>query len=219
MTLDPTSGTDTVDTGASSRSFVVGIAGGSASGKTTFTTGLIAAMRTRYPDLKIELMGLDRYFYRGAPGGPRFISPSSGEELPDNNHPNSADNARFVADLDAFITQPGHPDVVVVEGLMVLHLPEIRERLDLRIFMDLEADIRALRRLLRDMNGGRGSTDPAWIATYYRECARVGHNKYVEPSRVFADLTLRGDSDFTRITPYVIAAIYEGLQSSSFNSI
>ena len=96
---------------------------------------------------------------------------------------------------------------------MAFHVPEIRERLDLRIFIDLEADLRALRRLLRDMNGGRGSTDPAWIATYYRECARVGHNAYIEPSKVHADLTLRGDADFLRVTPFVVAAIYDGAQS------
>lgn len=57
------------------------------------------------------------------------------------------------------------------------------------------------------MNGGRGSTDPQWIATYYQECARVGHNAYVEPSRVYADLIVRGDADFARVAPLLAGAI------------
>ncbi len=187
--------------------FVVGVAGGSASGKTTFTNALLDVMRRQYPHLRVELMGMDKYFYRGGPGGPRFVSPSSGEDLPDNNHPNSADNARLVADLDARLAASDTPHVLIVEGLMALHVEEIRKRLDMRVFIELEADVRALRRLLRDMNGGRGSTDPLWIATYYQECARVGHNAYVEPSRVYADLIVRGDADFARVAPLLAGAI------------
>ena len=186
---------------------VVGIAGGSASGKTTFTAALMETLRQRQPQLRVELMGMDKYFYRGAAPGPRFVSPSSGEDLPDNNHPNSADNVRLVADLDARLAAADAPDVLIVEGLMALHIEEIRQRLDVRVFIELEADVRALRRVLRDMNGGRGSTDPKWIATYYQECARVGHEAYVEPSRIYADLIVRGDADFARVTPLICGAI------------
>jgi uridine kinase len=188
-------------------SLVVGIAGGSASGKTTLTAALTRALTEASPPVLVEVMGMDRYFYRGAAGGPRLTLPSTGEDLPDNNHPNSADNARLVADLDQRVRAEDAPQVLIVEGLMALHVPEIRERLDLRLFVELDADVRALRRLLRDMNGGRGNTDPHWIATYYRECARIGHNTYVEPSRAYADLIVRGDADFTRIVPMLTAII------------
>jgi len=197
----------------SRRSVVVGIAGGSASGKTTLTAALLrvlspdSAEEPTHAPLNVEVIGLDRYFYRGAPGGPRITMPSTGEEFPDNNHPNSADNARLVTDLDALIVSENAPDIVLLEGLMTLHVPEIRDRLDLKIFVELDADLRALRRLLRDMNGTRGSTDPAWIAAYYRECARIGHNAYIEPSRVYADLIVRGDSDFDRTAPMLAAII------------
>ena len=146
---------------------------------------------------------MDRYFYRDKPGGPRFVSPTTGEEMADNNHPNSADNARLIADLRRQRSAENAPDVLLIEGLMTLHLPELREILDLRLFIELDADVRALRRLLRDMNGGRGSTDPRIISAYYRECARIGHASYVEPSRVHADLILRGDADFSRTVPMV----------------
>ena len=186
---------------------LVGIAGGSASGKTTFTAALKSHFDVEYAELRVEIVGMDRYFYRGAPGGPLFVSPSSGETLPNNNHPNSADNDRLISDLKLLVSQDDAPDVVILEGLMALHMPELREILDLKIFIELDADIRALRRLLRDTKGGRGSTDPEWIATYYRECARVGHNQYVEPSREYADLIIRGDSDFDRTAQFAAAAI------------
>ncbi|HLV78780.1 MAG TPA: hypothetical protein VKT32_00825 [Chthonomonadaceae bacterium] len=194
-------------------SLVVGIAGGSASGKTTFTAALNRVLTETEPKLKVEVVGMDKYFYRGGPGGPIFVSPSTGETLPHNNHPDSADNARLVADLDARRVAPDAPDVIIVEGLMTLHVSMICERLDLSLFVELPADLRALRRLLRDMHGGRGNTDPHWIATYYRECARVGHEAHVEPSRVHADLILRGDSDFDRIAPMIAAIIRSRINS------
>jgi uridine kinase len=196
---------------------IVGIAGGSASGKTTLTAALKQRLTEDDPPLRVEVFGMDRYFFRGAEGGPTLVMPTTGETLANNNHPDSADNARLIADLDALRASPEAPDVIIVEGLMCLHVPEIRERLDLRLFIELDADIRALRRLLRDMAGARGNTDPRFIVDYYRECARVGHIQYVEPSRVHADLILRGDADFARTAPFVAAAI-RGLQASKKTS-
>lgn len=194
---------------------IVGIAGGSASGKTTFTGALQAAFDHDYPDLRLLVLGMDRYFYRGAPGGPVFTSPSSGESLPNNNHPNSADNARLIAELKAMRIAPDAPDLIIVEGLMTLHVEELRDLLDIKLFVELDADIRALRRLLRDMKGGRGNTDPEWIATYYRECAREGHNAFVEPSRAYADLIIRGDSNVERTAPLIAAAIRSRIPNRS----
>ena len=192
---------------ADRRSIIAGIAGGSASGKTTFTAALLKTFADQHPHLTVETFGMDRYFYRGAPGGPIFISPTTGERLPHNNHPNSADNAAFAADVIARATAEDAPDILVIEGLMILHVDEIRDLLNVKLFVDLEADVRALRRLLRDMNGGRGSTDPEWISRYYQECARVGHNTWVEPSKVYADLIIRGDSNFAVTSPLAAAAI------------
>lgn len=187
--------------------YIIGIAGGSASGKSTFTEALVRVLTHTEPKLCVEVFGMDRYFYRGKPGGPTFVSPSNGETTPDNNHPNSADNARLAADIDSRVGEPDAPAVLIVEGLMALHVEEIRCRLDLRLFVELDADERALRRLLRDMSGERGNGDPRFISTYYRECARVGHARYVEPSRAHADLILRGDADFERTAAMVAAVV------------
>lgn len=185
----------------------MGIAGGSASGKTTFTLALERELSGGQKPVRVEVVGMDRYFYRGQAPGPTMTSPSTGETLPDNNHPDSADNARLIADLDRRSLDADRPDVILLEGLMALHLEEIRSRCALRIFIELDADVRALRRLLRDMTGVRGNPDPQFISTYYRECARVGHARYVEPSREHADLILRGDSDFARIVPMAAAVV------------
>jgi uridine kinase len=188
---------------------LVAIAGGSASGKTTLTAALEKELASSEPVPSVLVIGMDKYFYRGAAPGPTFVSPSTGETLPDNNHPDSADNARLLADLDARRSAPDAPDIIVVEGLMALHVSDLRARCDLRIFVELEADVRALRRLMRDMSGVRGNSDPQFIARYYRECARVGHERYVEPSRVHADLIVRGDSDFARTAPMIASVIHD----------
>ena len=193
-------------------SFIVGIAGGSASGKSTFTAALNGTLTTGESPLRVEVIGMDRYFYRDAENGPSLVSPSTGAVMPDNNHPGSADNARLVADLDARRAAPDAPDVIIVEGLMTLHVPEIRERLDLRLFIELDADVRALRRLLRGLKPNDPNSAPG-IIRYYNECARVGHARYVEPSRVHADLILRGDADFARTAPLVARIIRAGRTS------
>ncbi len=184
-------------------SLLVGLAGGSASGKSTFTAELLKQLTSGDAPLRAELFGQDKYMYRGNGGGPTLILPSTGELLPDNNHPTSADNARLLNDLLAKRNADDAPDVILIEGLMTLYVDEIREHLDLKLFMELEADARALRRMLRDMAGSRGNTDPKWIAAYFLECARIGHAKYVEPSRVHADIILRGDADFSRTAPLI----------------
>jgi uridine kinase len=183
--------------------FITGIAGGSASGKSTFTKALAETLAARAPELRVQVISTDHH-WRDFGGPPRFTSPSSGIEQFNNNHPDALNVDSLFAALDSV-----DADVVLLEGLMVLHLPTIRQRLDLRLFIELDADERALRRMLRDMQGGRSSTDPQRIATYYRESARIGHAAYVEPSRAYADLILRGDSDFARTTDMIATIIQD----------
>ena len=188
-----------------SSSFLVGLAGGSASGKSTLSSQLAAALRERILGRSVEVCSTDAYFL---PTGemPTFYSPSRGKDMPDFNRPDAIDQARFLADLDARRSAPTRPDVLIVEGLMVLHIPEIRQRLDVRLFIDLEADQRALRRVVRNLEAQYGGT-PREIADYYRESARVGYERFVEPSRRWADLIVRGDGDFDRTAPMLAAMI------------
>lgn len=190
------------------RPFILGIAGGSASGKSTFTDTLLQHLE----GVAFERITSDSYFFP-PDQMPTFYSPTQDRDMPDFNQPGSMDLPRLVADLDAH-SAAGSPDLLILEGLMVLHYPQIRERLDLRLFVDLEPDQRALRRLVRNLERkydpfGTLST-PRAMANYYLESARVGHERYVEPSKVYADFILRGDADFNR-TASMVAAMLKGL--------
>ena len=190
-------------TGERQKTRIVGIAGGSASGKSTFTAGLTDVLREARPGIEVSIISADAYYTRDVDNGPSLVLSTTGERIFDFNHPDAIDQARLVRDIARLGEGSEAPDVILIEGLMVLHIPEIRELLDIKIFIELDADIRAVRRILRDMSGGRRSTDPQFIAAYYLECARVGHEKYVEPSRIYADLILRGDADFSRVAAMI----------------
>jgi uridine kinase len=187
---------------------VVGIAGGSASGKSTLTSALAAALQRQR---RVHILTTDRYMQNDRSLGPTFYSQASGTYMFDANHPDAIAWNDVLRDLDDLLEQTDGPEVILVEGHLLLHEPTIRARLDIRIFVDLDADERALRRLLRDMQGGRASRDPDFIATYYRESARVGHMRYIEPSRVHADLIVRGDALWERIEPFLLAIIEDRL--------
>lgn len=180
---------------------VVGIAGGSASGKTTIAAALTAAIEQA--GLRVGQLATDPYMFQDTERGPAFRLSLTGEVMFDCNRPESFDWAAVTRDLDLIVDC----DVVLVEGLMVLHVAEVRDRLDLRLFVELDDDERALRRLLRDMNKPRGLKDPAKIAAYYRESARIGHAQFIEPSRVHADLIVRGDAPVDRVVPMLVGVV------------
>ncbi|MBO4717342.1 MAG: uridine kinase [Spirochaetales bacterium] len=78
--------------------------------------------------------------------------------------------------------------LIIVEGLMVLFDPEIRELLDLKIYVDTPDDIRFIRRLLRDINE-RGRTLDS-VVKQYLEVVRPGHASFIEPTKEYADLII-----------------------------
>ena len=195
-------------------SLVVGIAGGSASGKSTFTAALLEALPALCPVAGVRVMHSDRYFRVGTPEMPMFVSPSSGKTQPDMNHPDAIDTQRMLVDLETVARAEDAPDILILEGHLVLCWPEVRERLGLSLFVDLDGETRALRRLVRNpAHQGDPIIDHSAqsIATYYLESAKVGYERYIGPSRVHADLILRGDADFARIAPMVAAVIAKEL--------
>lgn len=167
---------------------VVGIAGGSASGKTTIAARLTDALS----DLTVETVHMDSYFW---PATPRTAAPISGVVYDDHNLPESFDLDRLVADLDERCGCPAAPQVIIIEGLMTLHDAELRARLDLGIFIDAQSDERIVRRLKRNMARGMSFDD---IATYFLDSVRYRHQEYVEPSRWHADIVLNGSNTSPR---------------------
>lgn len=189
---------------------VVGIAGGSASGKSTLAAALAETLRRR-GDSRVLVLSSDRYMRKGAADGPTFFSASAGEPMFDANHPEAIDWNQVIQAIRELREQPDGPTIILVEGHLLFHHPEVRACLDLRVFVELDADERALRRMLRDMQGARANRDPVFIANYYRESARVGHARYIEPTRVHADLIVRGDAQWARVTPMLAAVIEDHL--------
>lgn len=129
---------------------------------------------------------------RGDPDAPKIFFPYIGEETMDFNRPDSIHLGALLEDLQRSTAQ-----VIILEGLMTLAIPELLAKGGLKVYVDLEADIRSVRRMERDIRTKRSNGDPALIAAYYITCARVGHEKYVQPSMKNADLIVRGDSDLT----------------------
>ena len=189
---------------------VVGIAGGSASGKSALASALAAALQ-RLHQRRVHILTTDRYMQNDRSLGPTVFSETTGTHMFDANHPAAIAWDHVLRDLDDLLQQTDGPEIILVEGHLLLHESTVRERLDIRFFIELDADERALRRLLRDMQGGRANRDPHFIATYYRESARVGHTRYIEPSRVHADLIVRGDAVWERIEPFLVAIIEDRL--------
>jgi uridine kinase len=76
--------------------------------------------------------------------------------------------------------------VIVVEGILVLHEPELRDRFDLKVYVDADADLRFIRRLKRDV-AERGRTVES-IIEQYLTTVRPGYEQFVEPSKRHADV-------------------------------
>jgi uridine kinase len=180
------------------RPLFIGLAGGSGSGKTTIAESVLERL-----DGKVALVQHDAY-YRHAPE-------LSYEERTKVNydHPASLETELLVKHLMALrsgapIERPVYDfaihlrsddtvrvepaPVVVVEGILVLAEPELRSELDLKIFVDTDADVRLARRLQRDIEE-RGRTVDSVVSQYF-ETVRPMHIEHVETSKRYADLII-----------------------------
>jgi len=165
--------------------YVIGIAGGSASGKTTFALALSDALR----GLDTLVMHMDSYF-KPERQRPRSRAPITGKTYLDDNHPLTMDLPKLADDLAKKIAK-GRRQVIIVEGLLTLHDPAIYGQLDLKLFIDCRADERIVRRLRRNMESGLKFDQ---ISEIYLDLVRYRHDEYVEPSKWRADIILNGSS-------------------------
>ena len=162
--------------------YTIGIAGGSASGKSTLTARLMQDLS----DLRLAVLHMDDYF---KPESDRPVSagPANGKLYMDDNHPLTMDLPRFVADLAQL--QNGEYDAIIAEGLLVLWDDSIYNLLDLKLFVDCRPDERIVRRLRRNMGWGLSFDE---ISDVYLGLVRYRHDEYVEPSKWRADMILNG---------------------------
>jgi len=180
-----------------SKPFVVAVAGGSGSGKTTVARAIGAALP---PGASVTLE--QDHYYRD-----RSELPFEERVKVNYDHPDAIEFELLQHHVDELVARRAvdrpsydfsahgrraervHLDpapIVIVEGILALSLPEMRARYDLKIFVDTDADIRLMRRIRRDLEE-RGRSFAQVRAQYY-ESVRPMHLAFVEPSKRFADV-------------------------------
>jgi uridine kinase len=177
----------------------IGIAGGTGSGKSTVAEKIAEGL----PPGSASVIDHDAYYKHHAD------LPLAERELLNYDHPDSLDNALLIEHLRAlrsgqtiempiydFVTHSRCPvtrrvvptPVIIVEGILVFVEQAVRELLDVKVFVDTDADIRVFRRIRRDMEK-RGRTFHQIREQYYTT-VRPMHLQFVEPSKRWADLII-----------------------------
>ncbi|MBZ4662434.1 MAG: uridine kinase [Caloramator sp.] len=182
-----------------SRPIIIGIAGGTGSGKSTVAQEIYNSL----PEESIAVIEQDNYY--------KDQSHLSFEERIKTNydHPDAFDTALLLEHLKKLsmgeaIDKPIYDfsnhtrkketvrveprDIIVLEGIMILVEPEIRNMLDIKIFVDTDADVRIIRRIKRDIKE-RGRTLDSVIDQYIN-VVRPMHLQFVEPTKRYADIII-----------------------------
>ena len=180
-------------------SVVIGIAGGSGSGKTTVQRRIMERFGTR----RIALLDHDAYYRDLA-----HLAPEQRARF-NFDHPDALESGLMVQHLDALLagravekptysfethsrldaTETVEPrPVVLVDGILVLAEPELRERMDVKLYVDAPDDVRLMRRIERDLHERGRSIDS--VLEQYRRTVRPMHLEFVEPSKRHADVII-----------------------------
>lgn len=183
---------------------IIGIAGGTGSGKTTFVHKLVGSL----PQASVTVIPQDAYY------ADNKHLPLKQRKLKNYDHPDSIDWALLIKQLKQL--QQGKPvkrpvysmltcsrlaktvdlepgKVVIVEGILALANEKLRSMFALKIFIDAHADHRLMRVVKRDMQE-RGR-DVEEVMLRYLHTVRPMHEEYIEPSKQFADVIIPGGAD------------------------
>lgn len=182
---------------------VIGIAGGTGSGKTTLAKQLADALLPGY----VAIIPQDSYYKS------QWDVPEERRKLTNFDHPDAFDWPLLAEQIDAlrhgraieqptysFITSTRQEEtvhiepcpVIIIEGILAFHDARLRDLMDIRVFVDTPADERLLRVIERDM-AHRGHPLPMLIDKY-RRVLRPMHDAYVEPTRRYADLIIPSET-------------------------
>ena len=177
---------------------IIGIAGGTGSGKTTLTRKL---QETFGPDVSVVYH--DNYYKRH--DGMTYEERAS----LNYDHPDAFDTPLMVEHLRQLLagqtiqcpvydytvhnrsdqTIEIHPTkVIIVEGILIFENKALRDLMDIRIFVDTDADVRILRRILRDVKERGRSLDS--VISQYLTTVKPMHEQFVQPSRQYADIVV-----------------------------
>lgn len=178
---------------------MIGVAGGSSSGKTTISERLVELTGEGH----LSRLELDSYYLD------RGDEPIEQRRLANYDHPDAfdwqllndhmaalANGASVEVPIYDYVEHARSGEtrtvkankIVVVDGILVLWDRRLRERFDLKIFVDTAGDIRLIRRLRRDV-AERGRT-PENVIEQYLETVRPAHERFIEPSKQYADVII-----------------------------
>lgn len=181
------------------RPLLIGITGGTGSGKSTVSKEIFKSIHEK----KIVIIEQDSYY--------KDQSNLTFEERVKTNydHPFAFDNELFVKHLKDLmdnkpIEKPIYDfekhtrkketitvepkDIIIVEGILLLFEEEIRDLLDIKVFVDTDSDVRIIRRILRDIKD-RGRTLDS-VILQYMETVRPAHLQFIEPTKRYADIII-----------------------------
>jgi uridine kinase len=188
-----------VSQAAATRPFIIGVAGGSSSGKTTISERLVALTGPEH----VSLIELDSYYLD------RSDEPPEERRALNYDHPDAFDWPLLTGHLAALASGASVPvpiydyaldnrsglvrmvepaRIIVVDGILVLWDRDLRDRFDLKIFVDTAADVRLIRRLRRDI-AERGRTAES-VIDQYLATVKPAHERFVEPSKRYADVII-----------------------------
>lgn len=196
---------------------VIGIAGGSGSGKTTVVRSLVERLEE-----KVTVIPQDSYY--------KDSSHLTEEEKRNQNfdHPDSIDFELLCSQLSDLkngktVEQPVYSyitcsrsktetvkvepsDVIIVEGILIFTCPELRDQMDIKLFVDADDDDRLMRVMSRDIVK-RGKTVD-WVIERYTKTVKPMYLQFIEPSKRYADIIIP-QGGHNRVAIDVIAATIE----------
>ncbi len=208
---------------AGTRPVIIGVAGGSGSGKTTVVREIVSRLGSD----DVALIQHDSYYRDRSE-----LSPTERAKV-NYDHPDSLETSLLVKDVRSL--RDGHAvnvpvydfsthtrttkvvplvprKVVIVEGILVLADPDLRAQMAMRVFVDTDPDIRMIRRLRRDMKE-RGRTLES-VVTQYLESVRPMHLEFVEPSKRHAHIIIpEGGENFVAVE-MLVARIHDMAQGA-----
>lgn len=178
---------------------VIGIAGGSGSGKTSVTK----AIYDHFQGHSILMLEQDSYYKD------QSHMPFEDRLNTNYDHPLAFDNELLIQHIEELLAYKGiskpvydykfhtrsneviyvePKDVIILEGILVLEDEKLRNLMDIKLFVDTDADIRIIRRMLRDIKD-RGRTIES-VIEQYETVVRPMHNQFIEPTKRYADLII-----------------------------
>ncbi|MEO7083401.1 MAG: uridine kinase [Gemmatimonadaceae bacterium] len=207
--------------------FVIGIAGGSGSGKSTVARNVTKALHTE----SVAFLDMDAYYLNFA------HLPLSERKKINWDHPDAFDWELLVSQLARlaagqsiekpiydFVTHTRSDQtvvvppaqVVVIDGILLFTDPRLRDLCDVKVFVDADADIRLIRRIRRDMSKrGRALME---ILDQYLTTVQPMHLQFVEPSKRYADIIVPRGGHNTIATEMIVAKIERRIALASVNA-